>query len=60
MLVISNQPRATHLANLKLLTRLLPELYSTQSKLLLILIYYVHVLFTSKLILTTRKLDDLR
>ena len=31
VLVFSNQPRATRSANLKLLARLLPELYSTQS-----------------------------
>ena len=29
MLVISNQPRAMHLADLKSLAKLLPELYST-------------------------------
>ena len=31
MLVISNQPHAIRLADLKLLTKLLPELYSSQS-----------------------------
>ena len=30
-LVVSNRPRATRSADLKLLARLLPELYSTQS-----------------------------
>ena len=31
MLVISNRPRASRSADLKLLARLLPELYSTRS-----------------------------
>ena len=37
-LVVSNRPRATRSADLKLLARLLPELYSTQS-------YYHYLLF---------------
>ena len=53
VLVISNQPRATCSANLKLLARLLPALYSTQSYyhyllllLLLLLLYLVNKYFS--------------
>ena len=35
---ISNHPRVTHSADLKLLARLLPELYSTQSSYILIIL----------------------
>ena len=38
-LVVSNRPRATRSADLKLLARLLPELYSTQS--------YYHYIFAT-------------
>lgn len=38
MLIISNQPRTMHLADLKSLSELFPELYSTHAVLLLLLI----------------------
>ena len=42
MLVISNQPRTMLLADLKSLSQLLPELYSTHAVLLLLLILEAH------------------
>ena len=44
-LVVSNRPRATRSADLKLLARLLPELYSTQSYYHYLLIFFFSFAF---------------
>ena len=48
MLVISNQPRTMHLADLKSLSQLLPELYSTHAVLLLLLILIHQILLLTR------------
>ena len=51
MLVISNRPRASRSADLKLLARLLPELYSTRSNYYYLSLFIIIIIITLILII---------